>query len=911
MDEQSDDYLIQAAIILNRMVPSPSFSNEMALVCAGAGHRRAVSTDLGLKLKTALQFTNKFYGPPSFSMDMQSKKQRYLYFTQIAKIWPSKFSKKGLDSVNPAKIITTGTRADAIRLIGGSVQDTKNGPFYQACKRIDEGNHTIDPSIVPTIEPPSGQSLPSAVRMSMSSTTTAMSSLSGPSNDSFSTSNSQPTSTSVVTHTTNDARSYSSSHKSFLPSKCRLTSKQAHEVRKKKAFENRRRNIAFQVATIMVTEYDKGKIPFMENVPGIIQAVNKMVSNDDETKIFVTSREIIKAVKRGEIGCEPPRQERTSRLPKGAFQHFSDLFFSFGVISQANCEKVLKRTTLISMLDAIISPYFTEKNEITMNAKRLVERILEENSYRQNVEIVHPREQRRFLWFTVENLVAHYRNMEECLVRRGYARNSTHEEEQQSGEKIKWFPNQCCRAGNIDEMSWGFGHDANGLGGRPGMSLTTELVPTPGDPAQKSSLKVTLLYGMTFADEALPPLIILPSSAENPIIRERLLCRFDQVVARYGNPRRKAFDCMIAYSNKGSMTKGIFQDYLKRFLNFYPDLRNVDGKRFFLKMDSGNGHCDEEGLAMATVLGVDLYAGVPNTSEGTQECDQVFSYNKALMERNRRTLFELKVSAGDGTVTLYDLPALMFGGKVEFSNGKSVVLPNPFEKAFDAEHLKAARFKCGYCPATRVAILNPKCRRSVDGDDIESNLLGPIPKDNEGLEKYIQKIEDNTLKCDDGSRGNGYQNLLNSIQTMNHTSATALVQLGFENATLGQKSLKREEHAVSLRSNSTTVHGTRSHQEKLATDLHTAGKFFRATNGGEMYNVDDCLIGIERQTMKKEAVKMEKIKKVRMARTKIVEEAKTIIEGGGPRLKPEFLKCIMWKSKTKNAVGNLLDVCPA
>ena len=146
---------------------------------------------------------------------------------------------------------------------------------------------------------------------------------------------------------------------------------------------------------------------------------------------------------------------------------------------------------------------------------------------------------------------------------------------------------------------------------------------------------------------------------------------------------------------------------------------------------------------------------------------------------------------------------------------------------------------------------------------------------------------------------------------MNHTSSTALVQLGFENATLGQKSLKREEHAVSLRSNSTTVHGTRSHQEKLATDLHTAGKFFRATNGGEMYNVDDCLIGIERQTMKKEAVKMEKIKKVRMARTKIVEEAKTIIEGGGPRLKPEFLKCIMWKSKTKNAVGNLLDVCPA
>ena len=172
----------------------------------------------------------------------------------------------------------------------------------------------------------------------------------------------------------------------------------------------------------------------------------------------------------------------------------------------------------------------------------------------------------------------------------------------------------------------------------------------------------------------------------------------------------------------------------------------------FLKMDSGNGHCDEEGLSMATVLGVDLFPGVPNTSEGTQECDQVFAYNKALMEKNRRTLFELKVTAGDGPVTLYDLPALMFGGEVDFSDGTSLMLPNRFEKAFDSRHLEAARKKCGYCPATHVALLNPKCRREVDGKDIGSDLaLGPIPRDNEGLKKYIEKLEDNALKCVDDS----------------------------------------------------------------------------------------------------------------------------------------------------------------
>ena len=129
-----------------------------------------------------------------------------------------------------------------------------------------------------------------------------------------------------------------------------------------------------------------------------------------------------------------------------------------------------------------------------------------------------------------------------------------------------------------------------------------------------------------------------------------------------------------------------------RFLNFYPDLTDVDGKRFFLKMDSASSHCDEEGLSMAKVLGIDLFPGVPNTSEGTQECDQIFGYLKALMEKNRRTLYELKISKGLGQVTLYDLPVLMFGGKIEFCDRTSpFVLPNPFEIAFHPKYIERGR----------------------------------------------------------------------------------------------------------------------------------------------------------------------------------------------------------------------------
>ena len=46
-------------------------------------------------------------------------------------------------------------------------------------------------------------------------------------------------------------------------------------------------------------------------------------------------------------------------------------------------------------------------------------------------------------------------------------------------------------------------------------------------------------------------------------------------------------------------------------------------------MDSASSHRDEEGLSMAKVLGIDLFPGVPNTSECTQECDQFFGYLEA------------------------------------------------------------------------------------------------------------------------------------------------------------------------------------------------------------------------------------------------------------------------------------------
>ena len=60
---------------------------------------------------------------------------------------------------------------------------------------------------------------------------------------------------------------------------------------------------------------------------------------------------------------------------------------------------------------------------------------------------------------------------------------------------------------------------------------------------------------------------------------------------------------------------------------------------------------------------------------------------------------------------------------------------------------------------------------------------------------------------------------------MNHRATKELENLGFKNAIMAKRSLKRRVEEVRLRSDTTTTPGTRNHQELLARDLHTAEKF--------------------------------------------------------------------------------------
>jgi hypothetical protein len=59
----------------------------------------------------------------------------------------------------------------------------------------------------------------------------------------------------------------------------------------------------------------------MKSCTEIVEAVDKMLCGEDKSeKTFVDVTEKIKSVKdEANIGCEPPKQVRTSILPEGAF----------------------------------------------------------------------------------------------------------------------------------------------------------------------------------------------------------------------------------------------------------------------------------------------------------------------------------------------------------------------------------------------------------------------------------------------------------------------------------------------------------------------------------------------------------------------------------------------------------------
>lgn len=357
---------------------------------------------------------------------------------------------------------------------------------------------------------------------------------------------------------------------------------------------------------------------------------------------------------------------------------------------------------------------------------------------------------------------------------------------------------------------------------------------------------------------------------------------------------------MIAASENGSMTKEILTKYLEKVLEIYPDAHDELGFRVLMKTDSGSGRKNKDFIATAKALGIDVYPGLPNSSEGTQEMGQLFALFKSLMEKNRRFIFQEKQKRDEGDVTFEDLAEIIFGGKYYFKDGTSVDMPyNAFERAFTPDHLKSAREKCGYCECTRKALLNPRCRREF-GDDVDESLFNGCPADNDELLMHISNIENSILRCGEGSDTTSYDELLLTIEELNHKAVHDLYNLGFHKAKILKTSVKRNDSQIeSNRRNTTTQPGTRERQLRLE-QAKSVGQFFQFTEGGDAKTCDDMLIALERMDMRKKAKSMGKERAIALKRREVVSRVNDIMANGGPRLKDDYKDLVEWETMKKS-----------
>ena len=787
---------VQIAVILMHLVPSESFTDQIALYCAGMSWDYIVSSyqypssQLKKRMSNQKKLIEQNFGSKHLHLayDEQSIKERYTYFVQFAFRWS-----RELHSFNPKSCGVE--RSAAILLVGGTKEMT-SGKITTALYRMDQTlffrdstnnritrgrDHAVkmlDPvqdfpklkssNLCPPMNGTSGMSLhnhnhhhhhhhapPELARTShlnympsqlkhpplsnihitpaspisivtvTSGSSTSPSSISSKHesrerNSISSFSSSSASKTNVTSTATSDNTNVSKSTQSN-----RATSMQAHQKRKQSSTEKKHQIAAFKTATFVVSLFKEMQLPCFNSSVDAVQKVNAMYGGN-----YVTSHEINTAVKKGRIGQSPPRQGPLGKLSVSAFELLCALFFTCSAIAQHNCEEALTRPILIEVLDQIVRPYFSERGS-TIIARHLHERIESENAYRQNIDSADPRQKLRVEWFRMSNLIKHYDNTEKFLVNNGFARHATNEEKEIDGENIKWKLDQMKRGANFDEMSFGLSADANSLGGREGMIYVTDLVKNSGQSTQHSSLKVTVFAGMNFADEAFPPLIILPTSGETTRLKTELISRMHQIEGRFGHSNRKRFSPMIAATPKGSMNATILDSYLKYLTQLYPDIRDEEGKRLFVKLDNGVGRDNTDFLFNSRSFGAYIWPGLPNTSEGTQEMDQAFGLFKSRMELNRRNIFQAKQSG----VSILDLPFMLFGGQYEVGDGKSPInLPNAFEESFDSKHLEAARVACGYCPANRNALNHRKCRRDIgEGTTNQRTATAILPRSNIAL----------------------------------------------------------------------------------------------------------------------------------------------------------------------------------
>lgn len=305
------------------------------------------------------------------------------------------------------------------------------------------------------------------------------------------------------------------------------------------------RQTAFKVGTVMFEQVKQKKFPLskFQCADDIADFINESFGCD-----VITGRDIIEGVRKGLVGMNPPKKGRKPIINEDDLDDLASLIFTCQTIEQSNGDpNSLGRGALMSVVQSIVD----DKREADglmegIHGVTFFERIQKKNSgHCELSNAVDKREVLRALWLTHNQQERHYNNWEKFVVEKGFARLPMNEEERLEKGNVIFYPGALARMSHIDEMGFSFDGSKNGVGGRPEAAFNNPDISSGGVPVQKSSLKVSFLFGSTYDHQVFPVLIVIPSKAHNPSISISLLQRLHQVKGCFGYPRSKYFDCHI------------------------------------------------------------------------------------------------------------------------------------------------------------------------------------------------------------------------------------------------------------------------------------------------------------------------------------------------------------------------------
>ena len=237
------------------------------------------------------------------------------------------------------------------------------------------------------------------------------------------------------------------------------------------------------------------------------------------------------------------------------FELLASLFFTLSKIEQANGDRRLTRTELASTLGDLVNSYRKSIDKSELNEEWLMKRIERRNSVKQEMKVTTSRESYRMLWLTYDQLLRNYMRWEDALCELGFARRPIDDEEERREGYVVFHKqprNQMERIFNMDEICIYLDGKAERGSGREASTPSCADLPETGKGTHKSSLKVTVQFGIV-GDQFIPGHVIVSSTAAdgNAKLDAKMFPAFQEIVAQYGYEREYTWPFLFSINKSG------------------------------------------------------------------------------------------------------------------------------------------------------------------------------------------------------------------------------------------------------------------------------------------------------------------------------------------------------------------------